>query len=40
MSSLAEKQYDLMDDVDDMFRYIKNKENKYDNKSKAQMEKP
>lgn len=23
MSSLAEKQYDLMDDVDDMFRYIK-----------------
>ena len=25
MSSLAEKQYDLMDDVDDMFRYIKNR---------------
>lgn len=35
MSSLAEKQYDLMDDVDDMFRYIKNKENNYDNKSKT-----
>lgn len=39
VSSLTEKQYDLMDDVDDMFRYIKNKENNYDNKSKTQTEK-
>ena len=25
VSSLADEQYDLMDDVDDMFRYVKNK---------------
>lgn len=35
VSSLSEKQYDLMDDVDDMFRYIKNKGNNYGNKSKT-----